>query len=108
MKNFVQAGSAITLDAPKAVQSGAGLMVGALFGVASGSALQGQPVTIATTGVYDLLKAGDALPVGAALYWNDAAGLVTTDDGAGSNPAIGHAVAGAAAGAATARVRLSI
>jgi len=38
MKNYVQPGNTITLTAPYAVASGDGLLVGAIFGVASGTA----------------------------------------------------------------------
>ena len=38
MKNYVQPGNTITLTAPYAVVSGEGLLVGSIFGVASGTA----------------------------------------------------------------------
>ena len=44
MKNYVQPGNTITLTAPYAVTSGDGLLVGAIFGVAAGTAILGDPV----------------------------------------------------------------
>ena len=38
MKNFVQRGENIAVPAPAAVTSGAGVLIGALFGVANGDA----------------------------------------------------------------------
>lgn len=107
MKNFVQKGEAITVAAPAAVTSGAGVLVGALFGVASGDAAIGQNVTIQTVGVFELPKlATDAIGVGDAVYWDAAPGEVTLTS-AGNTP-IGHAVAAAGNPSATVRVRLSV
>ena len=50
MKNFVQPGNTITLTAPYAVASGDGLLVGSIFGVASGSAALGEPIETAHLG----------------------------------------------------------
>ena len=41
MKNYVQPGNTITLTAPYAVTSGDGLLVGSIFGIASGAAALG-------------------------------------------------------------------
>ena len=69
MKNFVQAGSAITITAPGAIASGSGVLIGSLFGVASGSASVGEDVVINTTGVYELPKEStDAISVGDVVY----------------------------------------
>ena len=50
MKNYVQPGNIITLTAPYAVASGDGLLVGAIFGVASGTAALGEAVETAVEG----------------------------------------------------------
>ena len=42
MRNYIQPGHAITLAAPYDVVSGAGLLVGSIFGVASHDALAGR------------------------------------------------------------------
>ena len=44
MRNYIQPGHAITLAAPYDVVSGAGLLVGSIFGVASHDALSGAEV----------------------------------------------------------------
>lgn len=74
MKNFVQPGNTITLTAPYAVTSGDGLLVGAIFGVAAGTAASGDPVETALEGVYDLKKvASQAWAVGDKIYWDNTA-----------------------------------
>jgi len=106
MKNFVQQGDAITVPAPAAVLSGAGVLVGALFGVANGDAESGAAVVLSTTGVFELPKTtADALSVGEAVYWDNAAKKVT--ETATDNTKIGVAVAAAGTGATTAKVRLN-
>jgi predicted RecA/RadA family phage recombinase len=104
MKNFVQPGANVTVPAPAAVASGAGVLVGALFGVANGDAASGADVVLSTVGVFDLPKAAGAINVGAAVFWDGAAVTTTATD----NTFIGYAVAAAAPGDATARVRLSV
>lgn len=110
MKNFVQPGNNITVPAPPGgVTSGDPILVGDLFGVATTTAAAGEDVAIATVGVYTLPKATtDDAAVGAALYWDDANGEVTTDDASGANPFIGHAVTAAGNPSASVAVRLSI
>ena len=56
MRNYIQPGHAITLAAPYDVVSGAGLLVGSIFGVASHDALSGAEVETQLTGVVDLAK----------------------------------------------------
>ena len=98
MKNFVQPGNTITLNAPYAVASGEGLLVGAIFGIAAGAAAIGEPVEAALTGVFDLTKIGSqAWTVGARVYWdntNKRTTTVSTD-----NTLIGVAVEAVASGA---------
>lgn len=107
MKNFIQSGSIVTVDAPAAVSSGDLVLVGSLFGVASTDAASGAPVEIATEGVFTLPKtSAQAWTVGALIYWNAAAGEATTT--ASGNTLIGHAVAAAANPSATGTVRLSL
>ena len=105
MKNYVQLGDTLTLVAPRAVASGAGLLVGALFGVATADAAQGANVETLTRGVVDLPKAAGAVTQGQKLYWDNAAFVVTTV--AGGNTLIGVATQAAAAGDAIARVKLN-
>ena len=56
MKNYIQPGHTITVLAPYDVVSGAGLLVGSIFGVASHDALSSSEVETQLTGVLDLAK----------------------------------------------------
>lgn len=108
MKNYVQPGERISLPAPYDVASGAGLLVGSIFGVAMHAALSGAPVETQLTGVASLAKAGSqAWTVGARIYWDDTAKVTTTT--ASTNKLIGVAVAavGSGAGETLGVVRLS-
>lgn len=108
MKNYVQPGNTLTLTAPYAVTSGDGLLVGSIFGIASGDAALGEPVEAALKGVFDLTKVGSqAWTVGAKVYWDDTNKRTTSV--ATSNTLIGvatEAVAGGA-GETIGRVRLN-
>lgn len=108
MKNYVQPGQTLTVAAPYAVASGAGVLVGSLFGVASTAVGSGADVEIVTEGVFDLPKVGSqAWSVGARVYWDDTNKHCTTT--ASTNKLIGVAVAavGSGAGETTGRVRLT-
>lgn len=108
MKNFVQPGLTMTVIAPYALASGAGCLVGSLFGVASAAAAISTEVEIVTEGVFDLPKAGSqAWTVGARVYWDDTAKVCTTT--ASTNKLIGVAAAavGGGAGETVGRVRLT-
>ena len=72
MKNFIQPGGTVTLTVPSDVSSGDGLLVGSLFGVASGDALSGADVEAVTEGVFDLAKtSAQAWSQGDKVYWDD-------------------------------------
>ena len=108
MKNYVQPGNTITLAAPYAVASGDGLIVGAIFGVASGAAALGEPVEAALVGVFDLTKVGSqAWTAGAKIYWDNTNKRCTTV--ATDNTLIGVATEAVASGAGDTigRVRLN-
>ena len=93
MKNHVQPGKTITLTAPYAVTSGDGLLVGAIFGVASGTAALGEAVETAVEGVYDLKKvASQAWAAGDKIYWDNTAKNTTKT--LTSNTLIGVAAGG--------------
>jgi predicted RecA/RadA family phage recombinase len=107
-KNYLQPGVTLTVTAPYAVASGAGVLVGRIFGVAQAAALISTPVEIVTEGVFTLAKANEqAWTVGAAIYWDDTAKVATTV-GAASNVFIGSAVEAVAdtAGLVTGKVLL--
>lgn len=67
MKNHIQKGDVITVAAPAGgVASGEGAIIGNIFGIAAYAAAVGEPLELATTGVYQLPKATTAvLTVGA-------------------------------------------
>ena len=105
MKNYVQSGDVVTVAAPAAVTSGAGVLVGSLFGVAQTDADNGADVAIVTRGVFELPKtSAQAWTVGAKIYWAAGAGECTTT--ATGNTLIGVAVAAAANPSATGTVRV--
>jgi len=108
MKTYVQPGNTITLAAPYDVTSGDGLLVGAIFGIASGDALTGAEVEVVTTGVFDLTKAASqAWAVGDKVYWDNTNRVATKT--ATANTLIGVAVTavGGTASETTGRVRLN-
>ena len=108
MRNYIQPGHAITLAAPYDVVSGAGLLVGSIFGVASHDALSGAEVETQLTGVIDLAKvASQAWTAGAKVYWDNTAKRVTNV--ASGNTLVGVAVLAVGAGAdeIVGRVRLN-
>lgn len=105
MQNYLQPGDHITIAAsPSAVKSGDGVVVGNLFGVASGDAEAGAEVVLATVGVFRLIKLlADGFVVGAAVYFD--AGACTSVN---THKRIGVAIAPAGANASTTvEVRLS-
>ena len=106
MKNYVQKGDTLTIQASHAVLSGQGVKSGLLFGIANGDAAEAAEVDISVVGVFDLVKvAANSFALGAAVYWDDTAKLATST--ASGNSKIGVATEAAAADTATVRVRLN-
>ena len=107
MKNYVQPGESITLTAAAAATSGDGVLVGSLFGIASGDAAIGETLVLTTKGVFTMPKVStDVMAVGDVVYWDDSAGLVTPDDDTGNTPRVGLAVTAAGNPSGTVNVRL--
>ncbi|MFN3614848.1 MAG: DUF2190 family protein [Rubrimonas sp.] len=106
MKTYIQNGHVITVPTPAGgIASGDGLIVGNIFGIAAYSAAEGDPLELATTGVYKLPKASAAMfAVGARVAWDNTAKQVNTP-GAGRFP-IGVAVEAAGTGVTSVAVRL--
>jgi len=106
MKNAISNGVNLTLPAPANVASGAGVLVGSIFGVAAIAALSGEDVDIVTRGVFSLPKVSAlAIAIGDKVYWDDTAKLVNkTSSG---NTLIGVAVSAAANPSASVDVRLN-
>lgn len=106
MKNYHSEGNAVTVAAPYDVVSGAGALVGTLFGVAEYSALSGANVVLKTRGVFTLAKtSAQAWTVGAAIYWDDSNKVCTTTSS--GNTLIGKATEAAANPSSTGVVRLN-
>ena len=91
MKNFVQEGDILTVTAPAAILSGAGVQIGAIFGIAQTDAASGTPVAIKRKGVFTHAKtSAEAWTIGAKIYWDATTAstntLVGTAAAAASNP----------------------
>ncbi len=105
MKNYIQPGLSVDVAAPYDVASGAGALVGSLFGVAGTTVLSGATVTLTRAGVFEMAKvSAQAWTVGAKIYWDDTAKLCTTV--ATANTLIGVALSAAANPSSTGEVLL--
>lgn len=79
MKNYIQPGDTLEVTAPYDVESGGGVLVGTLFGIAADTAVSGDPVQIKRTGVFSHAKtSAQAWTVGAAVYWDNTNKVFTT------------------------------
>ncbi len=106
MKNYVQKGENLTIAAPYDVTSGGGVKSGLIFGIASGDAESGDDVDLVTIGVFDLPKVStNTFAIGAAVYWDDTAKLVTST--ATDNTKIGVAVEAVGNPSGSVNVRLN-
>ena len=105
MKNYVLSGDTLTLTAPRTLASGAGVLVGFIFGVASDDAASGASVEVCTVGVYDLNKDASTFSAGDKVYWDNTAFACTST--ATANKLIGAATQAQITGDATVRVRLN-
>jgi predicted RecA/RadA family phage recombinase len=107
MKNYVMEGKTITVTAPAPVASGQFVTVGAIRGVAAYDAASGEPVEVATEGVFTLPKvAADSIVPGDLLYWTGTA--CTKVPGTGSKPLVGVAIKPAAVNSTTVTVKLGV
>ncbi len=108
MKNYVQAGVNLTLNAPYGVSSGDGALIGSIFGVAASDADNGAECDFVTEGVFTLPKEStDDIAIGAPVYWDDTAKVITVDSAAGVNYFVGVAVTAAGNPSASVNVRLA-
>lgn len=106
MTNFVKSGKVVTLTAPYAVASGAGALVGSIFGVANGTYASGEEGEFTCVGEHELAKvSAQAWTQGALIYWDNTAKLATTVST--SNKLIGCATLAAANPSSTGYVRLN-
>jgi predicted RecA/RadA family phage recombinase len=94
MNNYIQPGNSVTVVMPYAVVSGAGVLKGAIFGVAAATYASGATGVMTRVGVFtSLAKAsgtGEAWSVGDRLYWDDSAKKLTKTST--SNFAVGYAL----------------
>ncbi|MEO8134842.1 MAG: DUF2190 family protein [Betaproteobacteria bacterium] len=103
--NYVQPGETITLTAPYTVVSGAGALVGGIFGVALGNVTSGDEGEFATGGVWDLLAVtAETFVQGDPVYWDN--GQKKCSNGSTGNDRIGSALSAKSGSATTVRVRL--
>ncbi len=114
MKNFVQPGDNLTVAAPYAVDSGEGVLIDQLFGVACGDAANGAQVDICCTGVFAIAKpSADVFTVGQPVAFDITtktarSGNDTDSNSAGDSEAtIGVCVEAAGAGATSVKVKLA-
>ncbi|TPG53264.1 DUF2190 family protein [Roseomonas nepalensis] len=104
MQNFVQVGEQLRFTAAADLASGAGVVLGSLFGVNTYAVAAGQDGVARIEGVVRLPKAAGAVTQFAKVYWDDTAKNVTTT--ATANRLIGAATRAEIAGATTVEVRL--
>lgn len=107
MLNYLQEGHAVTLAAsPYDVESGRGVLVNKLFGIAANDALSGEECVVYTTGCYALDKvAGESFAAGADVYYSTSVFAATSSPTGATR--IGVAIKDAAAADLTVEVRLS-
>lgn len=107
MKNFLGHSSDQMLTAPVALASGAGALIGAIFGVAKTNIAQGARGPFCLTGKFELPKDANAIAEGARVYWDNTNRVVTASNGGGANTLIGVCTLAALAATGTAHVRLN-
>lgn len=108
MKNYVQAGSIVTVTANRDVASGELYADGALIGFAQSGGLEGEDIAIVTDGVYQVpVTSATAVETGEVVYLDGQ--TLTTDPDAGINPRAGIVILGGAPedGVATCHVKIN-
>jgi len=107
---FIQDGDAIDYTPSVAVAAGDVVVQADLVGVAKRDIVADTLGALAVTGVFDIAKeagGGVTFSAGDKAYWDDTNEVAVTTDAVGVNKLLGHAVAAAADGDATVRIRLS-
>ena len=106
MKNYIQEGASLELVAPYDVASGAGALVGSIFGIAHDAALSGGAVVLGLVGVYSITALNtDVATVGAKAYWDNTNKRITITSA--GNTYVGVFIKAKANGDTTAQVRLN-
>lgn len=105
--NFIQEGEAVEFAAPYAVASGAGALIGTIFGVAQVTLANAERGAFALCGVWELAKnSAEAWIEGGKIYWDNTNKRCTTTSA--GNTLIGVATEAAANPSSVGRVRLGI
>lgn len=105
LARYVQKGDAIDYRPTSAIVAGDVVVIADLIGVARLDIGANTLGSLAVVGVFDVVKAGMAVPAGFAVYWDAGAKQATLVSG--SNHYLGKAVAAAEAGDETLRVLLN-
>jgi predicted RecA/RadA family phage recombinase len=72
MKNYLQPGDLLTIDAPRAYRSGEVVVIKDLVGIACHDAAMGEKLTISTSGLFELPKPGEeTFNTGDLVYFKD-------------------------------------
>ena len=112
MRNLVQNGKRINVTLAAAINSGDGLQIGDMLGVASVDGAIGDNIAFATVGVYRMPKvAADAISAGDVINWDaseGSAGGVTNQAAASAGDVTACGVAWEDAGAATTEVAIKL
>lgn len=108
MRNFIAPGSRVTITAGSDIQSGDGVLQGALFGVAGADIASGDEGEIMVEGVFELPKAGSqAWTVGARVYWDNGNSRCTTAASGNTLIGVAYDAVGSGADETSGRVRLN-
>lgn len=109
MKNYVQDGDIIRVVCPAGGRnSGDGVLVDALFGVATHDAEAGAELEIKTRGVFDLAKnSAEAFTQGQPLYWDNSPAPGVLTGSAPGNVPVGVATEAAANPSSFGRIKLN-
>lgn len=109
MQNYIQEGNVIEVTTPAGgYTSGEVVKVGDLVGVSHGTYVEGDTATVALKGVYSVPKSTGAVTQGAPLYFDEAEGVVKTDNEAGANALAGWAWEAALSADATVKIKLQL
>lgn len=106
MKNYINEGKTLTYTATADIVSGQAVRVGTKIGVAVADIANGATGTLWMDGVFELpKKSADTVTVGAALYWDNSNGYLTTTST--DNTYAGYAVEAAGNGATKVKIRIN-
>lgn len=110
-RNFIEDGRVLQYlnNGGADIVSGEAVLVGKLMGVALVDIPVGASGSVVLERVWELPKAAGAVPQGAQLFWDPAAGALTTEaaNGETDNVPAGKAFATAAADATTVRIKIN-